>query len=73
MYKVDGIDEEKKKNTTFLIKFINLLRGEILHYKIKLSDKKIDEIIKIFQDQGNIFSDKNKEKEKEKGIIINKI
>jgi hypothetical protein len=51
------------------VKFINLLKGEILEYKFRLSRKKIGQIIEIFQKTGDVLTDYNV---KESDIVDNK-
>lgn len=56
------------------VRFINLLCGEITHYNIRLSKKKVNEIITIFQKTGNIFNEMQEDYKEENKLdmVINR-
>lgn len=52
------LGHDYKKTVKYTIRFLNLLKGEMTHYKIILERSKIDEILDIFYTIGELKPDK---------------
>ena len=63
MYNIIHHDLNVETTPCCTVKFLNLLKGEIRHYKIKLSKNKINEIIETFQKSGNVLNEMDEKKE----------